>query len=304
MKFISKSSYSELDKQILYDEYIEHGKKIRSFDELTPYYVYALCFPNGEPFYIGKGKNYRAWNHLKEYISGKFSNTNKHNKIRECIDPPIMFIMGGNLDEKAAFEYEKLLIKNYGRYYEGGQLSNIMPGGFGFSTQQLNSIGGKIGGKITKDNKLGIFSDTYDRGSQTRFNFSSGIMDHIDFIGIGKIGGVYVVEHELGIHNPLYKNKRKEWAQIGAKASLMSGPHGPANKEWRESHPEYIAKGSTINASRTGNLPWWNNGTINKRSNTQPGEDFVPGQLQSEKKLQAIRDANNRRKLNSTKENK
>ena len=303
MKFISDSSYSELDKQILHDEYIDHIKKVRSFNELTPFYVYALCFPNGEPFYVGKGKNYRAWDHLKEYIYDKSYNASKHNAIGACIDPPIMFIIEGNLDEKTAYEREKILVEYYGRNCEGGQLTNVMPGGIEFSNKLLCSEAGKLGGRITKDNKLGIFSESYDRGKQTKFNFSSGLMDHVDFREIGRLGGEYVVENKLGIHNPIYSHLRKEWASNAAKISILNGFHGPASKEWRESHPEYKAKGSKESGTKTGNLPWWNNGKINKRSELQPGEDFKRGQLQSEKKLQAIRDSHARRKLNSKKVN-
>jgi len=250
-----------------------------------------------EPFYIGKGKNNRAWGHLKEYISNKPSNRRKFKNIEQCIDPPIIFIIDGNLDEKSAYAQEKILVERYGRQSLGGQLSNIMPGGIEFSSIRLSSIGGQIGGRTTKDNNLGIFADDYDRGAQTRFNFEHGLMDHIDFHSIGKIAGAASVVAQKGIHDPENFHKRTMWAKMGAKASLKNGPHGPANKEWRDSHPEYIPAGSSINAKRTGNLPWWNNGVINRRSEEPPGKDFVSGQLQSEKKLQAIRDEHIRRKL-------
>ena len=304
MKFISNSSYPELDKQILHDEYIDHIRKVRSYNKLTPFYVYALCHPNGEPFYIGKGKSNRAWDHFKEYIIGK-TTKNKKKIIDGCIDPPIMYIISGNLDEKTAFNQEKILIETYGRQNTGGQLCNIMPGGVEFSTGLLCSNGGKIGGKITRENKLGIFSPDYDRGNQNRINFSSGLMDHIDFSIGGKLGGDIVVKSKIGIHDPKYADKRKEWSIIGSTASAALGPHGPANKEWRENNPDYIPKGSSSNAKIIGSLLWWNNGVINKKSNNQPGEDFVRGQLQSEKKLQAIRNEHARRnnlKINTIKE--
>jgi hypothetical protein len=213
-----------------------------------------------------------------------------------------MYIVQGNLSETDALAKEKMLIKHYGRYSDGGILCNIMPGGIHNSSLSFSSEAGRTGGRITKRCKLGIFSPDYDRGAQTRKNWTSGVMDHIDFSAIGKIAGAASVTLQRGIHDPANSHKRSEWAKIGAKASVKNGPHGPANKEWRNSHPEYKQLGSKSAGKRTGSMPWWNNGVINKRSEQQPGKDFIKGQLTSEKKLQAIRESHARRKLNKLKE--
>lgn len=57
------------------------------------YYVYAWLKKTGEPYYIGKGKNQRAW----RKGSGKVQ------------------ILASNLSEKDAFAFEALLIKKLGR---------------------------------------------------------------------------------------------------------------------------------------------------------------------------------------------
>lgn len=57
------------------------------------YYVYAWLKKSGEPYYIGKGKNRRAWR------SGC-------GKVQ---------IIASNLSEKDAFAFEALLIKSLGR---------------------------------------------------------------------------------------------------------------------------------------------------------------------------------------------
>lgn len=76
------------------------------------FYVYALIDPiNNVPFYIGKGKNKRAWEHLK----GR-ANYNE-NKLR-CIEnirllgfEPEILIVKQDLTNSEALEYEKLLIE-------------------------------------------------------------------------------------------------------------------------------------------------------------------------------------------------
>ena len=68
-----------------------------------------------------------------------------------------------------------------------------------------------------------------------------------------------------------------------------------ARKKWTEEHPEHHANAGRIGgkapattnskrvsaetARKTGKLPWWNNGTTNKRSAEKPGPDFVFGRL-------------------------
>lgn len=303
MNFLYDSPYAEIDREILHEEFISFKRTVRDYNLNTPFYVYCLCFPSGVPFYVGKGKGSRAFSHLKEYLLGKTTKLKNRffNKLAD--QPPIMYIIQGNLTETDALAKEKMLIKYYGRYSDGGILCNIMPGGVYNSSLSFSSEVGRTGGSITKKCKLGIFSPDYNRGAQTRKNWTSGLMDHIDFTAIGKLAGAASVSSQKGIHDPANSHKRSEWAKIGAKASLETGPHGPANIEWRNSHPEFIPRGSNINAKRTGNLPWWNNGKINKRSEESPGEDFVRGQLQSEKKLQSIRDAHVRRKLKLNKGN-
>ena len=46
------------------------------------YYVYALCKPNGDVFYIGKGKGKRINHHFQEYHL-KRSNSRKNHTIRK-----------------------------------------------------------------------------------------------------------------------------------------------------------------------------------------------------------------------------
>lgn len=51
------------------------------------HYTYMLCDPRtGAAFYIGKGKGARVGKHVRNAISGKIDNAQKHKKIKEVIE--------------------------------------------------------------------------------------------------------------------------------------------------------------------------------------------------------------------------
>ena len=108
----------------------------------SDFYVYAYLQENGNPYYIGKGRSYRAW----------------HKGPKE-IKPPKDFLkivlISKNLTELWAFALERRLIRWYGREDLGtGILRNKSDGGEGCSGYKhtaealekikLASIGRKI----------------------------------------------------------------------------------------------------------------------------------------------------------------
>lgn len=100
---------------------------------MNNYYVYGLINPrNHSIFYIGKGKNKRIYQHLKEKPN-LFSNIEKLNKIKEIQESgrEVDFIyLSSELSEELAFFLEKILIHRLGRkIFNEGELTNIVSGG-------------------------------------------------------------------------------------------------------------------------------------------------------------------------------
>jgi len=100
------------------------------------YYVYKLLNPlkNNIVFYIGKGKDGRAYHHFKA-VTWKESTKNPHKtntllQIKEAgLEPGIEIIPCST--EEEAFILERNLIQEYGRRVDGGLLTNLCLGGEG-----------------------------------------------------------------------------------------------------------------------------------------------------------------------------
>lgn len=100
-------------------------------------YIYENMTFNYEPFYIGKGKNNRLYDHwTNKYYKGEFEkNRHKNRKLKKIEDYgllPIIFLLYNNLPQEVANNIEKLVIKRIGRYDLGkGPLCNLTDGGDG-----------------------------------------------------------------------------------------------------------------------------------------------------------------------------
>jgi|694.fasta_scaffold05410_35 hypothetical protein len=101
------------------------------------YYVYIYRDPkNNIPFYVGKGKNNRIFDLLKESKSNNIEfNYLKHKKVREILSKdlePLIEYHSRNLSEIQAYKLEEKLIKKYGRICtNNGCLTNLTSGGEG-----------------------------------------------------------------------------------------------------------------------------------------------------------------------------
>jgi len=104
-------------------------------------FVYGDYHFNYEPFYVGKGKNYRKFDHYLEALEKKINNP-KINKIQKLIKEdlnPIIILYKTNMLEKDALNLEKDMISVIGcsRTFKGmpkkGPLTNRRTGGTGGS---------------------------------------------------------------------------------------------------------------------------------------------------------------------------
>lgn len=92
------------------------------------FYVYVLARPNGKPFYVGKGKGDRVFNHDTEARSGhKCHKCNVIRKIWRQGGQVLRYIVFETNNEEEAYAYEQELIAMYNRT----TLVNLTDGGDG-----------------------------------------------------------------------------------------------------------------------------------------------------------------------------
>lgn len=149
---------------------------IKTIDHLK-YYVYLLLDPKkDEPFYVGKGKGNRVFNHVQCALEDEEISNNKYDEIRRIIKEGVQvkhLIIRHGLSEKVAFEIESALIdtfkfipkfKNYVRGNIQGGVNSIEKGLMTtdeiirlYNAEKLNAIG---------DNCVIInINKTYKRGA-------------------------------------------------------------------------------------------------------------------------------------------
>jgi hypothetical protein len=92
------------------------------------YYVYVYKHPKTkQPFYVGKGSGNRMYMHLQE-TKENTENYLKWCKIQSILNNgyrPIIDIVFESDDEESCYNEEKRLIEQYGRFVDGGILTNM-----------------------------------------------------------------------------------------------------------------------------------------------------------------------------------
>ena len=129
------------------------------------YYVYIYYDPDTkEPFYVGKGKKNRLYDHIKEAKSNKtkkLSNRYKINKIRKILNSDNIPIIKREIifiTEERAFEIEELLINIF-----KDQLTNIAINSFSSDTISRNPNKEAIIKKISETLKKGYATGKYSK---------------------------------------------------------------------------------------------------------------------------------------------
>lgn len=150
------------------------------FDEKTiqhlKFYVYLLIDPKtDEPFYVGKGKENRVYNHVQCALETEITN-NKYDEIRRIMsegnDVKHLIVRHG-LNEKTAFEIESALIdtfkfipkfKNYVRGNIQGGVNSIEKG-LMTANEIIRLYNAETLEKIDDDCIIININRTYKRGS-------------------------------------------------------------------------------------------------------------------------------------------
>jgi len=255
---------------------------------MNNYYTYAYLREDRTPYYIGKGKGYRAFKKDK-------------NEVMPPKDKSRIIFLKQNLTEEDAFKHEIYMISIFGRKDLGtGILRNLTAGGEGSSgfthsektkrkmsqkqKGENNPSYGKIGensplygklhseetkrklseahkGKILSEETKRKISDA-KKGKNNYFYGKSHSEETKRKIGDAQKGNK---NHNYG-KSPSEETRRKQ----------SEASKGENNPNYGKSHSEETKR--KISEARKGKK-WWNNGFINNFSKECPGEDWVTGRI-------------------------
>ena len=176
------------------------------------FYVYTYLREDGTPYYVGKGKDKRAW-----YRS-------KRERIRKPKNESNIVIVKDNLTEEEAHELEINLISKYGRKDIGtGILRNKTDGGEGVAGAKFGKPSDETIEKIRTANTGKKFSDkTKEKMSRARLGLKdSDITKQKKAISASKPKTKEHIENirksKLGENNPMFgktgPNKGKKMSE-------------------------------------------------------------------------------------------
>lgn len=253
---------SEESLEILNEEYIEFRNTINQYDEETPYYVYGLFDDDGVPFYVGKGKNMRAFHHTRSIMNNNTADDLKSDIIKYMLEhdfPPIVFIFAGNLSQEDAIKKEGELIEEIGRVGDGGTLSNIMKSGAYFDVDEGVRYKLKLSGTKLYNEGKGIHGASKEQRSEWARIGAESLKLY------GNRGGFCSKE---------WLDKNKEYhKENSVKAGVTSWNNIINDEEKLKKHHEYSTKGGIT----TSKMVFWTNGVETTRSHECPGEGWYRG---------------------------
>jgi hypothetical protein len=161
-----------------------------------------------EPFYVGKGKDYRHKRHLNEsQLSDKSHKSNLIKKLISNGQYPNILILKNGIDEKEAFDLEKKIILSIGRFdLKTGPLTNKTEGGEGISgykwdEEQKNKI------KNRKPSRLGLKTSESHKQKISKANKGKTWSDDIE--RVAKFSELKK-EQCSGEKNPFFGKKHTE----------------------------------------------------------------------------------------------
>lgn len=189
-------------------------------------FVYGIFEFDYEPFYLGKGKDKRLYDHLKTWLQKKDKNKLKVNKIKKIIrvtgENPIIIKYKENLSSKEALYLETIMVPVIGRIdLKTGPLTNMTNGGDGGNGRVVSQEEREWRREFSKT----LWNDDRKKA------WSASLMGHeVDTVTRGKISktltGIIVPEKtKKKISQSLIKKYENSWnPRLGSKQS-------PATKE-------------------------------------------------------------------------
>lgn len=141
-------------------------------------YIYEDLKFDHEPFYVGKGRDKRMFDHLYDQNTYNSYKINKINRIKMSKSTPIIMKIYDKLNENVAFEKEKETILKIGRL-EKGPLVNFSDGGegqCGYKHREETKL--KIGEGVKNSEKW----QKSIKSEEHRKKLSDALMGHIGHI--------------------------------------------------------------------------------------------------------------------------
>lgn len=199
------------------------------------YYVYMLLDPRKFylPYYVGKGKGFRAMSHLSPTEGGGKNRMKRGvtSRIRRAgFEPKVVFVRT-DMNESEAIELEIELIHRFGRRdIKTGILTNMTDGGEGlsgyvFTESHKQNLSNSLKGQVRSTETRALISSNR-RGSKA----SAETKEKMSRTRKGK---------QTGAENPMFGIPRSE-ERKQAQSILMTGDGNPM--KGRKHSPDAIAK--------------------------------------------------------------
>lgn len=231
---------------------------------MNEFYTYAYLREDGTPYYIGKGKDKRAYQREKTDIKPP------KDKLR-------IIILKKNLSEDMAFNHEIYMISVFGRKdLKTGILRNRTDGGEGCSGRKCTEetkrkIGESNKGKKLSEEAKRKISES-KKGEKRSEEFKRNLSKFWKGKPLSKEHKIKMSEAKKGkTYSEEAKRKMSEYSKNRSeehKRKLSEAKKGKSPSEETRRKLSEIRKGKK----------WWNDGCGNcKRSVESPGENWVSG---------------------------